>query len=37
MLKRVGAKYIIIGHSDNRAEGDTDKILKNKVKYCFKK
>jgi len=31
MLKSVGAKYIIIGHSDNRSEGDTDAMLKCKV------
>ncbi|PDH20097.1 MAG: triose-phosphate isomerase [Pelagibacterales bacterium MED-G40] len=31
MLKKIGATYVIIGHSDNRAEGDTSKILKNKV------
>ena len=31
MLKKIGATYVIIGHSDNRAEGDTAKMLKNKV------
>ena len=31
MLKKIGASYVIIGHSDNRAEGDTAKMLKNKV------
>ena len=31
MIKSVGAKYIIVGHSDNRSEGDTDAMLKNKV------
>jgi triosephosphate isomerase len=31
MIKSVGAQYVIIGHSDNRSEGDTDVILKNKV------
>ncbi len=36
MLKSVGAKYTIIGHSDNRAEGDTDSILKNKVQFALK-
>ena len=35
MLKSVGAKYILIGHSDNRSEGDTDKVLKNKVKFAL--
>ena len=36
MLKSVGAKYTLIGHSDNRSEGDTDIILKEKVKYALK-
>ena len=36
MLKSVGAKYTLIGHSDNRSEGDTDSILKNKVKFAIK-
>ena len=36
MLKSVGAKFTLIGHSDNRSEGDTDSILKNKVKYALK-
>ena len=36
MLKKVGAKYTLIGHSDNRSEGDTDEILKNKVKFFLK-
>jgi len=31
MTKSVGAQYIIIGHSDNRSEGDTDAMLKSKV------
>ena len=31
MLKSVGAQYIIIGHSDNRSEGDTNEMLKSKV------
>ena len=36
MLKSVGAKYVIIGHSDNRKEGDNNKILKDKVKFALK-
>ena len=36
MIKNVGAKYTLIGHSDNRAEGDNDKILKEKVKSALK-
>jgi len=31
MIKSVGAQYVIVGHSDNRSEGDTDAMLKNKV------
>ena len=36
MLKRIGAKYTLIGHSDNRSEGDNDKILREKVKFAIK-
>ena len=36
MLKSVGAKYSLVGHSDNREEGDTDSMLKNKVRYALK-
>ena len=36
MLKSIGAKYSLIGHSDNRSEGDTDEMLKAKVKYALK-
>ena len=36
MLRSVGANYTLIGHSDNRGEGDSDKILKNKVKFALK-
>ena len=35
MIKSVGAQYIIVGHSDNRSEGDTDSMLKNKVKFSL--
>ena len=31
MIKSVGAQYVIVGHSDNRSEGDTDAMLKSKV------
>ena len=27
MLRSVGAKYTLVGHSDNRGEGDTDVML----------
>ena len=36
MIKSVGAKYTLIGHSDNRSEGDSDLILKNKVIFALK-
>ena len=36
MLKCVGAKYTLVGHSDNRGEGDTDTMLKDKVRYALK-
>ena len=36
MLKHVGAEYTLIGHSDNRREGDNDSVLKNKVKFALK-
>ena len=36
MLRSVGAKYTLIGHSDNRGEGDTDFMLKNKVEFALK-
>ena len=37
MLKKAGAEYIIIGHSENRAQGDTNKIIKNKIKSALEK
>jgi triosephosphate isomerase len=36
MLRGVGAKYTLVGHSDNRGEGDTDTMLKNKVQFSLK-
>ena len=36
MIKNIGAKYVIIGHSDNRAEGDNNFILKEKVNFAIK-
>ena len=35
MIRSVGAKYTLIGHSDNRAEGDTDSVLKDKVRFAL--
>ena len=34
MIKQLGIKNIIIGHSDNRAEGDNDKTLKLKLNFA---
>jgi triosephosphate isomerase len=31
MLKKSGADYIILGHSENRAEGESNKIIKKKI------
>ena len=36
MLRSVGAKYTLIGHSDNRSEGDNVSMLKAKVKFALK-
>ncbi len=36
MLRSVGASYTLIGHSDNRGEGDDNEMLKDKVKYALK-
>ena len=36
MLKSVGAKYIIIGHSENRRAGETDKLINLKIKSALK-
>ena len=36
MIKCIGAEYVIVGHSDNRSEGDTNEMLKNKVENALK-
>ena len=36
MLKSVGAKYVIIGHSENRQLGEDDKLLNLKIKSAIK-
>ncbi len=36
MIRNVGAKYTLVGHSDNRAEGDTDLMLRDKVEFALK-
>ena len=36
MIKKMGINYIIIGHSENRASGETDKIIEEKISLAFK-
>ena len=36
MLKNVGAKYVILGHSENREAGETDKLINTKIKAATK-
>ena len=36
MLKKVGAKYVILGHSENRNEGDTNQLIEKKIKSALK-
>tara|TARA_B100000029_G_scaffold461861_1_gene493931 strand:+ start:5393 stop:6154 length:762 start_codon:yes stop_codon:yes gene_type:complete len=31
MLKKIGAEYIILGHSENRSEGEANKTIKQKI------
>jgi len=36
MLKNVGAKYLILGHSENRQDGENDKLINLKIKSAIK-
>ena len=36
MLKNVGAKYIILGHSENRQDGESDELINLKIKSAIK-
>ena len=36
MLKNVGAKYVILGHSENRQIGEDDKMINLKIKNALK-
>ena len=36
MIRSIGAQYTLVGHSDNRGEGDTNSMLKDKVKFALK-
>ena len=35
MIKSAGAQYVILGHSENRIEGDTDNLINNKIKSAI--
>jgi len=37
MLKKSGATYVILGHSENRLEGETDQLIKKKIKSALNK
>ena len=36
MLKNIGANYVILGHSENRIKGETDKLINLKIKSAIK-
>ncbi len=36
MLKSIGANYVILGHSENRNKGETDKLINLKIKSATK-
>ena len=36
MLKNVGAKYVILGHSENRRSGENDRLINLKIKAAIK-
>ena len=35
MIKNLGAKYVILGHSEKRMEGDTNSIIKKKIEVAL--
>lgn len=35
VIKDVGAKYVIIGHADRRKSGDTDEVVRDKIKAAL--
>ena len=35
MLKKAGAKYIILGHSENRAEGENNLLIRKKIQSVY--
>ncbi len=36
MLKNIGANYVIIGHSENREKGETDRLINKKINSAIK-
>ena len=36
MLKSIGANYVILGHSENRIKGETDKLINLKIRTAIK-
>ena len=36
MVKGVGAKYVILGHSENREKGESDKLINQKIKTALR-
>ena len=36
MVRGVGAKYVILGHSENRENGESDKLINQKIKTALK-
>jgi triosephosphate isomerase len=36
MLKNIGAQFVIIGHSENRAKGENNKLINSKIKSALK-
>ena len=37
MLKAAGSKYVILGHSENRSEGETNQLIKKKIQSSLNK
>ena len=35
MLKKAGAEFIILGHSENRSEGETNQLIRKKIKSAL--
>ena len=35
MIKKSGAEYVILGHSDNRIEGDSNQVIRKKIESAI--